>query len=238
MENYKPIVELELYLIRHGQSHSNAGYGKDDLTLKEANDPYLTELGLSQAERLGDFLSEIQFDCIYSSALLRAVQTANEIIKRQGEKKTLNIHPLLTEVSVNPEYRIESLDEIRSICPTASLADGVSPNDPLLCYNEYEDEAGMFERAVKVIEYLRSHYQNGERVAVVAHAAFLTFLVFSLMGFKEVPDFDIDFSNTSVTKVVLYKHGTNRYSDTIFEQINNTAHLNTERIYGNNTDTI
>ena len=36
MENQKPIVELELYLIRHGQSMGNAGYnGRTDLTVKE-----------------------------------------------------------------------------------------------------------------------------------------------------------------------------------------------------------
>ncbi len=225
MENHKPIVELELYLIRHGQSRGNAGYGRDDITLKESNDPYLTELGISQAEKLGDFLSDTQFDAVYSSALLRAVQTANEVIKRQGEEKTLNILSLLTEVSISCDYHIDNLDEIRSICPTAELADGVSINDPLLYHNEYEDEDGMFERAAKAIDYLRSHYQNGEKVAVVAHAAFLTFVVFSLMSFKKVPVFDIDFSNTGVTKVVLYKHGTNKYGDIIFEHINSTAHL-------------
>lgn len=225
MENHKPIVELELYLIRHGQSRGNAGYGRDDITLKESNDPYLTELGVSQAKKLGGFLSDTQFDAVYSSALLRAVQTANEVIKCQGEEKTLNILPLLTEVSISCDYRIDNLDEIRSICPTAELADGVSTNDPLLYHNEYEDEDGMFKRAAKAIDYLRSHYQNGEKVAVVAHAAFLTFVVFSLMGFKEVPVFDIDFSNTGVTKVVLYKHGTNKYGDIIFEHINSTAHL-------------
>lgn len=225
MEKQKPIVEVELYLIRHGQSHGNAGYGRDDITLKESNDPYLTALGVSQAEKLGAFLSDTNFDAVYSSALLRAVQTANEVIKRQDGEKTLNILPLLTEVSISQDYCIDNLDEIRKICPTAVLADGVSLEGPLLYHNEYEDEAGMFERAVKAIDYLRSHYQNGEKVAVVAHAAFLTFFVFSLMGFTEVPVFDIDFSNTGITKVVLYRHGTNKYGDIIFEQINSTAHL-------------
>lgn len=225
MENHKPIVEVEFYFIRHGQSRGNAGYGRDNLTIKESNDPYLTELGVSQAERLGDFLSDIDFDAVYSSALLRAVQTANEVIKRQKEEKTLNILPLLTEVSISSDYKLDNLDEIRTICPTAELADGVSVDSPLLYHNEYEDEDGMFERAQEALEYLRNHYRSGEKVAVVAHAAFLTFVVFSLMGFKEVPVFDIDFSNTGVTKVVLYKHGTNKYGDIIFEHINSTAHL-------------
>ena len=38
MEKIKPIKELELYIIRHGQSMGNAGYDKEELTLKEENE--------------------------------------------------------------------------------------------------------------------------------------------------------------------------------------------------------
>ncbi|MBQ8015351.1 MAG: hypothetical protein IJ264_04090, partial [Clostridia bacterium] len=57
------------------------------------------------------------------------------------------------------------------------------------------------------------------------HAAFMTFLVFSIMGFKKSPIFDIDFHNTNITKVTFYKEGTNKYGDIVFEYINNTVHL-------------
>lgn len=225
MEKQKPIIELELYIIRHGQSMGNAGYGRDNLTLKEANDPYLTELGMSQAQDAGEALSGISFDAVYSSALLRAVQTATEIIKKQPEEKELNILPLLTEVSIKPEYNGAGMDEICEICSTAKLADGVSSDDPLVYHNEYEDEAGMYERAEKAIEHLRSRYKNGEKVAVVCHAAFMTYIIFRIMGFTSAPVFDIDFHNTNVTKVIFYKEGTNKYGDIVFEYINSTRHL-------------
>lgn len=225
MEKQKPIVELDLYLIRHGESCGNAGYGRDDLTLKEANDPYLTEKGVAQAQAAGKHLADISFDAVYSSALLRAVQTATEIIKKQPEEKALNILPLLTEVSIKPEYDGAGMEEIREICPTAQLADGVSEDDPLVYHNEFEDEDGMYERAEKAIEHLRSHYKNGEKVAVVSHAAFMTFIVFWIMGFKKaVPAFDISFKNTGVTRVIFYKEGTNKYGDIVFEYINDTTH--------------
>ena len=226
MKNQKPIVQLELYIIRHGQSMGNAGYGRENITIKEANDPYLTELGISQAQKVGEALSSINFDTVYSSALLRAVQTATEIIKKQHEEKTLNILPLLTEISVKPEYKGAGMEEICEICPTAQLADGVDPSLPLVCYNSFEDETGMYERAAKAIEHLRKRYKSGEKVAVISHAAFMTFFVFWIMGFKEkVPVFDIDFKNTSVTKVIFYKEGTNKYGDIVFKYINSTAHL-------------
>lgn len=227
MDNIKPVKELELYIIRHGQSMGNAGYGREDLTVKEAEDPVLTELGISQACLAGDALSETDFDAVYSSALLRAVRTATEIIRRQPSEKPLNILPLLTEVGVRSEYEGAGMKEISSINPLARLADGVSETDSLVCCNKSDDNSGLFKRAETVIEYMRKRYKNGEKVALVAHAAFMTFLVFSIMGYsgENIPFYDIDFHNTSVTKVVFYKEGTNKYGDVVFEYINSTRHL-------------
>ncbi len=225
MENSKPIIELELYIIRHGESHGNAGYGREDLTMKEANDPYLTEKGIAQAQAAGLRMAEINFDAFYSSALLRAVQTASEIMKKQSAEKTLNVHPLLTEVGIIPEYEGAGMDEICEICPTAVLADGVSESDPLVYHSNFDNEGEMFERAEKIITHLRNRYKNGERVAVVSHAAFMTFIVFWIMGFRNaVPAFDISFKNTGVTRVIFYKEGTNKYGDIVFEYINDTTH--------------
>ena len=226
MEKIKPIKELELYIIRHGQSMGNAGYDKEELTLKEENDPYLTQLGLQQAQKAGTALSGITFDAVYSSALLRAVRTAAEILKMQAEKLPLNILPLLTEMGVNPDYKGADMEEILEIYETAVLAEGLSQDSPLICHNNSDDEAGLFERAEKTINMLREKYKNGEKIALVCHAAFMTYLVFHIMGYKNsVPDFDIDFNNTSVTKVVFYKKGTNKYGDVVFEYINSTRHL-------------
>ncbi len=225
MENSKPIVELELYLIRHGQSMGNAGYGRDDLTLKEENDPLLTEKGLEQADLLGRYLNSTDFDHIYSSGLIRAICTADGILRYQQTSKAVNIMPILSEVGISPEYNGLTLDEMKEFCKSAALADGISENDPRVYHSTFENEAEIFDRAEKVIDYLHSRYNSGEKVAVVAHAAFLTVLIFRIMGFSESPIFDLGIENTSVTKVVLYKKGTNRYGDIVFDYINNTSHL-------------
>ena len=62
---------MKLYLVRHGQSVANAtaihsGWSQVPLT----------EQGMSDAERAGQYLRTLQFDRIYASDLLRAVQTA------------------------------------------------------------------------------------------------------------------------------------------------------------------
>lgn len=226
MENTKPVAELELYLIRHGQSMGNAGYdGKTYLSLKEGNDPMLTEKGLSQADKVGIYLSNSEFDYIYSSGLIRAICTADGIIRHQTKKLPLNILPILSEVGISPEYDGITVEEMKEFCESAILADGISKDAPRVCHSTFENEAEIFDRAKAVMDYLLSRYNNGEKVAVVAHAAFLTILIFYIMGFNEAPVFDIAIQNTGITKVIFYKAGTNPYGDISFEYINSTKHL-------------
>lgn len=227
MENTKPFVELELYIIRHGESMGNVGYnGRTNLSLKEGTDPLLTEKGINQAVAAGKHLSDVDFDAVYSSALMRAIRTAGEIINKQSSEKSLYIHPVFTEMGVPEEYHAVSLEEMRELCKTAEVADGVDPDSRLMESTSGNDEKGLFERGARSINYLRSKYKNGEKVAVISHAAFITYMVFYIMGYTEkVPAFDLDFKNTGITKVVFYKEGTNKYGDIVFKYINSTAHL-------------
>ena len=227
MEKTKPIKELELYIIRHAQSMGNAGYADESvLTETEKHDPVLTEKGLEQADKAGIYLSEIDFDAVFSSAMLRTVQTATGILRHQKTEKKLDILPLVCEMGIPPEYKGVTFDDIRKINPDAVLAADINENTPMVYSNSGSDEEGTFERAEKAIAYLRNHFSSGEKIAVVSHGAFITYIVFSLMGYKgHTPLFDIDFNNAGITKVILYKKGTNRYGDTVFEVINDTAHL-------------
>ena len=148
MENQKPIVELELYLIRHGQSMGNAGYdGRNDLTLKETNDPLLTEKGLIQADKAGKYLGNIEFDHIYSSGLIRAICTAEGILRYQPTKKPLNILPLLSEVGISPEYDGITIEEMKEFCETVALADGIVKDAPRVYHSTFENEAEIFDIA-------------------------------------------------------------------------------------------
>ena len=74
----------KIYVIRHGESVGNLHricLGHTDLDL--------TDLGLKQAECTAEALSEVKFDAIYSSDLIRAVHTAEPHAKIRGlEVKT------------------------------------------------------------------------------------------------------------------------------------------------------
>ena len=226
MEKTKPIIELELYIIRHGQSLGNIARSTDGLSLEDLHDPRLTDLGKNQAVACGERFKNTEFDAVYSSALLRAVKTATEIIKKQPQEKALKVLPYLTEAGVSPEYSHSSFTKINKINKNAVLAEGIDPAKSLFYYTKTSDERDLFERAEKALEYIKAHQREGEKIAIVSHAAFITYLVFSLMGYKEAcPLYDLDFKNTGVTKVTIYKKGTNKYGDIVFEFINDTSHL-------------
>jgi len=225
MADNKPVIELELYLIRHGQSRGNVGFDNEEVAFTELNDPRLTPLGTMQAKKAGKYLENVEFDACYSSPLVRTVITANEIISFQKEKKTLNVLPLVTEVAVEEVYKGRTIDELREFCDTAVVADGFNEEDGLLFYNPRENEKPIFERAEKAVSYLRSRYKNGEKVLVAGHAAFGTVMIFHIMGYTQSPVYDIEITNTGITHIIFYKEGTNRFGDIVFDSINDTKHF-------------
>lgn len=66
---------MKLYMVRHGQSETNLA--KKFTGWSQVN---LTEKGIADAKRAGEFLKGLTFDRIYSSDLIRAVQTAQNAI--------------------------------------------------------------------------------------------------------------------------------------------------------------
>ncbi|WP_347552536.1 histidine phosphatase family protein [Pseudalkalibacillus hwajinpoensis] len=75
-----------VYLVRHGESEWNAAgdlyCGRTDIGL--------SQLGRKQAEKAGQFLSDVSFDAVYSSPLIRARDTATLIMGK-------NDHPVKTD---------------------------------------------------------------------------------------------------------------------------------------------
>ena len=62
---------MKVYIIRHGESETNLAKRWTGW-----HDVHLTEKGRSDAKRVGELLKSISFDRIYSSDLIRAVETA------------------------------------------------------------------------------------------------------------------------------------------------------------------
>ena len=76
---------VNFYIVRHGQTLLN----RLDRAQGWADSP-LTDAGKQTAVELGYQLKEIEFDAIYSSDMLRAVQTA-ELVARANQKPNIPI---------------------------------------------------------------------------------------------------------------------------------------------------
>ena len=169
----------ELFLIRHGESRGNAGIEGEGLA--DSVDPLLTELGVLQAEKLGVYWRDKEaFDAVYSSGLRRAVETARGLIEHQPHELNLNIFPDICEVGVSPEYQGMRLDDLKELCPGAVISEGYENCEKLVVPDETpgENEERYFKRAETVLGYLGERYTEGEKIAVVSHAAFLTYIIF------------------------------------------------------------
>lgn len=225
-------IELELYMIRHGQTFSNIGANMDEFSHIDKHDTLLTPTGTHMAELLGERFKDYPFDCIYTSGLRRAMHTASEIVKKQPENGCHNlvIHPLLSETGGEEDvYPGLTFAQIKELHPCALLADGFSENDRMLSFTKGWSDEMQLERAKKLVDHIRARHKNGEKVAIVAHAAFNTFLFHHILGLDpENLIFDPHFLNTGVTKFIFFKEGTGKFADIQLVYHNDLSHLYAE----------
>lgn len=221
------IKELEIYFIRHAQSTGNAAPDAENVPFDEHHDPWLTEKGLEQADLLGKAFRDVKFDAVYSSAMRRTLTTAKGLVSYMDEKPVINLMPNLSERGIPDTYPGQSIDELKNIYADIKVAEGFDEKGTLITQDKGVPDSVTLGRAKAVLDYLRDRYSAGEKIAVVSHAAFLTYVIFYIFGIREImPDFDTDIYNTGVTKVTFYKKGTNPYGDVVFSYINDTRHLN------------
>ncbi len=80
-----------IYIIRHGQTELN-----NRKVLQGRSDHPLNDNGIAQAREAADRLKPISFDAVYSSPLIRAIQTAKIIVP--------DADPLIDERLIEMEY--------------------------------------------------------------------------------------------------------------------------------------
>lgn len=219
-------VKLELYLIRHGESKGNTGE-TDGLTDELKEDAPLTEKGIRQAQLLGEYLKDLKIDALFSSGLRRALSTAHEIALRQSENgaKQIEVHKIFTECNTGTKCKGRTIEEIKKENPFATSAEGTDKNERIVFHGENDTDEMLLERGKDAINYLLGRFHNGEKVAVVAHGAFNTFMMYAALGLSHEQIFDPQFFNTSLTKIVFFEEGTGKFADVHLLYQNATPHL-------------
>jgi broad specificity phosphatase PhoE len=150
------MAPTRILLARHGETDWNA-VGR----WQGHTDRSLTELGRRQAAELAERLADIELDAVYSSDLLRAVETAEPVAKRLG--LPLHTLPELREVDVGTWAGL-TRDEVAERFP-----------DGFRRWSEWQtgwdggetyDEMG--KRVVEAILRLAAKHEGG-RILVVSH---------------------------------------------------------------------
>ena len=159
---------MKLYMVRHGQSVTNL----ERRFTGWAQAP-LTEQGLADARRAGDRLRGIAFDRIYSSDLIRAVQTAKEAIPGCDPIQL----PLLREISVGPKLEWREIADCE-----AEYGDALWEHRNAYDFTPYggENEALLVARAREFISLLEE--EPCEYVAAFSHAGFISCMLGQVLG--------------------------------------------------------
>jgi len=161
----------KLYLVRHGQSAGNAEgrFGGHSATP-------LSELGLQQARLAAQTLAKEKIDAIYTSDLLRAVQTAEPLAEL-----------LDLPIVKTPAFRERHVGVLEGL--TFDESKEAFPNDYYALVNRNihhtitkgESYRHLLRRATgELRDILRNH--QGEKVVIFSHTGAICFLTLHLIG--------------------------------------------------------
>ncbi|PPK47000.1 histidine phosphatase family protein [Clostridium algidicarnis] len=180
---------MNIYIARHGETKWNIegrmqGFKNSDLTQR----------GISDARSLGESLKDIDFDCIYSSPLGRALDTAKYI--RQDDNTKIILDDSLKELNLGL-WEGMTHEEIKEKYP--------------IQYNNFREHPESFEsqggesflELIKRVEKGLNNIikdENHENILIVTHTCVIKAISIIVKG-NDVKDFwNLPFiNNTSLT---------------------------------------
>jgi broad specificity phosphatase PhoE len=166
---------VNFYFVRHGESESN----RERIMQGRSPSP-LTESGQAQAREAGQWFRERSLDCIISSPLDRARDTAAAIAEAAGIRE-VGIAEELTEIDIGI-FTSMRLEEVRARYPSEYAAflreswEGVP---------DAERIDALYARAVAAWDRLFERFAAGRRnILAVTHSGFLQWIIRSTLGLK------------------------------------------------------
>nr|WP_207720107.1 histidine phosphatase family protein [Clostridium algidicarnis] len=180
---------VNIYIARHGETKWNI-----EGRMQGFKDSDLTQKGVSDAKSLGESLKDIDFDCIYSSPLGRALDTAKYI--RQDDNIKIILDDSLKELNLGL-WEGMTHEEIKEKYP--------------LQYNNFREHPESFEsqggesflEIIKRVEDGLNNIikdENHENILIVTHTCVIKAISIIVKG-NDVKDFwNLPFiNNTSLT---------------------------------------
>ena len=163
--------KTELILIRHGETEWNS-----QLRMQGHSNSNLSAVGQAQIRALGQWMKNVPFDHIYSSDSLRALQTAEAIIKFSGH--TLQFDQRLREKNLGI-FEGLTTEEARERHPEVFRLFKTAGSQYVI--DEGESTQQLLDRALEAIEVIR-HRHHQKRVLLVTHGGVVRVLMKRTLG--------------------------------------------------------
>ncbi len=202
-----------LLLIRHGKQH----FPHRDQWTSAADwvDPPLSAIGLRQAEAVGRALAAERIDAVYSSPLVRALRTAQEVARHHGLQPVvigdLREVELFRDV---PEGK--NLTDMIGLDELHRLQERFITERQWDVYPYGEPSAAFRGRVVPAIERIVALHP-GERVAVACHSGVTNGYVAHVLGLDQ--DMIFRAAHASVNRVLA------GHDRRVVHSLNETRHL-------------
>lgn len=204
---------VTFYFMRHGETYFNL-YGRMQ---GWANAP-LTDQGIKDIHRSGKGLASVKFGAVYSSDLMRTIETAQIILKENQQADHLKIFPMkeFREVhfgsfegldsrqvwdDVNHSIRLKHGLPAGNDFQVEAALNAIKELDP---YKHAEDYAEFWNRVESgLLQLLNKHAGTNQNILVVCHGMTIRNLLHGLVAdFSEKVPLD----NASVS-IVKYAEG-------------------------------
>jgi broad specificity phosphatase PhoE len=190
----------EIYFIRHGQTDENS------LGIRQGSeiDSELNELGRQQAKKTGKYLKKYRikdknFDCILSSPLKRAIETAEIIGKELKLSKKIEILDSLIELRRGKMSGLSKDDKYKTKIEKEIEKKQKKIGDPIEYIYEFdmdkylnekydvgiEIKAEMNKRSQKIIDFIES--KKCKKILVVSHAGIIMNTIKKIFNLNYTP---------------------------------------------------
>ena len=158
---------MELYVFRHGQSIGNQQHLFSGWCQLE-----LTENGIRQAEALRDRLNGLTFDCVYSSDLVRAIETANIVLPQMTVIQDTDLREVNVGILAGRKLT-ECQDEYGEMLE-------ISRRTRDFTHFGGENSQALMDRAMSFLA--RVSQVKAERIAVFCHEGIIKGMLSAVMG--------------------------------------------------------
>lgn len=187
---------MEIILVRHAEAHSTAATNYDP-------NAELTELGKKQIQLVAEKLSGERFDRIYSSPLVRAMETATAIAQYHNDNK-IEVCSLMREYRGTDNVIGISGTEFLKRFPKAVLLEDALKKEGGWTYYGGETKESTQQRAKEVLDYIIKNSKEDDRVLMTAHVGFNVAFISALLGLK-AGDAEFSQQNTCVNRFTIKK---------------------------------